>query len=256
MGPISMIAATVIVVVCALILFFYVLPKALVQPPKGYPHRDGLIVPAPPEYKPGVGLAYAHALTATAQKLGMYLLVLGWCFIPLAAVLAVTGSLVGSDLGEREFELREHKTERKQDGDSSADVNPANDEGVTVVTVAKRRSRSIFDAFRDYSGIICSAIAVVLAALGWQCLDRSSSATRTSSIANTAIMIASSKPKDGQDGDRKAYDICVEAKSAWLEGRMSHERIQQIIQQSGALAHFPPQAEPVAEGEDSSKGGS
>ena len=171
---------------------FYVLPRLLV----GVRLRT-VLIPVPQDYSEGMGLKYARELATRAQGMSLVLMLTGWFLLTASVLLAITGSVAGSTRG--------NSTEVAQE---EADV------------------MRVVDAMWDHPGLLCSTLAVVFAALGWQCLDRSGSATRLASIANISIK------KAGLDGDdREAYSACVEAKSSWLEGRMSTERVQALVNQ-------------------------
>ncbi len=62
-------------------------------------------------------------------------------------------------------------------------------------------------------------------------MDRTAAATKVASIATRAIQVASSNDKHDQNKspDKTAYDICVDAKTAWLEGRMNNDRLESIV---------------------------
>ena len=84
---------------------------------------------------------------------------------------------------------------------------------------------SAFDTLKKQRGLAASSCAIALGALGWQLLDRSTAATNAASVATRALRLTA---EGNKDADRQAYLMCVEAKSLWLEGRMSHERLQML----------------------------
>ena len=150
-----------------------------------------LTVPTPPGYDQGVGAKYATELAERMQRLSLVLLILGWVSVTLGGVLAIAGAVLGSG----------------------------------PLTEDNRNFRAVLAAQR---GLVCAVFAVVLGGVGWQCMDRSASATKTASIATAAIETATIIEGD-DEGDKRAYKACVKAKSAWLEGRMNSDRLQSII---------------------------
>ncbi len=149
-----------------------------------------LTVPTPSGYEQGAGVTYATELAIRTQRLSFVMLVLGWISVTLGGVLAAAGAVLGSGPLQ------------------------GNDHNFVAVLAAQR-------------GIICAVLAVVFGGLGWQCIDRSTSATKTASIATAAIATATTG--EGGDRDMRAYKACVKAKSAWLEGRMNNDRLQSIV---------------------------
>lgn len=143
------------------------------------------IMPHPERYKVGAGVDYAEKLADGAQRLSLVLLVAGWIFVLIGGFLAMSAALVG-----QAKQNQEHDT--------------------------------ILAALRAQRGLLCSAFAIIFAAVGWQCLDRSSAASRVASVATRAI----ASECEGGDPDKKAYEVCVAAKASWLEGRMSHDRLE------------------------------
>lgn len=150
----------------------------------------GLVVPVPPPYSKGVGARYAILLAKQTQKLSLLLIVVGWIFVSIGVLLVTAGAILGS------------KT-------------PTDNNNTVIAAITSQR------------GLVCTALAVVIGGVGWQCIDRSRSATRTSSVATAAIATATIEGNGGKD--IKAYEACVQAKSAWLEGRMNQERLQNIV---------------------------
>ncbi|MBU1342254.1 MAG: hypothetical protein KKE44_04150 [Proteobacteria bacterium] len=151
------------------------------------------IVPHPPPYEEGKGLAYAQELAENTQALSFTLTLAGWLFVMLSGLLAIFGSVLGS---------------------------------------IKPDSLGFWEIILSQRGLICSALAVMFAGIGWQVLDRASAATKVTSIATKAILLAST-PDGGnpKNGDISAYQACVNAKSSWLEGRMNYERLENIVGQ-------------------------
>jgi hypothetical protein len=144
-----------------------------------------LTIPHPPQYKQGAGAVYAEKLALRTQRLSIVLYVIGWILVTLAGLLATAGAVLGS--------------------------KPLTDDKSITVLKSQR-------------GVICTVLAVVVGGIGWQCMDRSSSATKTASIATAAIATATIADVN----DIKAYNACIQAKSAWLEGRMNDDRLQTI----------------------------
>jgi len=153
---------------------------------------SGIWVPHPPAYSEGEGLTYALALAKKTQGLSLFLTLLGWFCVVLGALLAISGSVLGSE---------------SVDGAAGF-----------LATLSAHR------------GLVCSTAAIVFAGAGWQILDRASAATKVSSISTRAILIGSSNGKyKNRSCDKVAYDACVEAKTAWLEGRMNNDRLENIV---------------------------
>ena len=160
---------------------------------------SGIWVPHPPPYKEEVGLEYAQALARKTQGLSLALTIIGWLFVVLGALLAIGGSVLGSD-------------------------------------ETKVASETIWDELMVHRGLLCSTLAIVFAGAGWQVLDRASAATKVASISTRAIFIASTNEENG-NADKSAYDACVKAKTAWLEGRMNNDRFENSVE---ALAPSKP----------------
>lgn len=147
-----------------------------------------VIMPIPPSYDhKGAGFEYANLLAERAQKLSLLLIIVGWPSVTVGGLLAIAGAVLGS--------------------------KPLKGENSTIISV-----------MGSQRGLICASLAIVFGGFGWQCIDRSASATKTASVATTAIATASV-----DDKDKKAYNACVEAKAAWLEGRMNFDRLQSIV---------------------------
>jgi hypothetical protein len=152
---------------------------------------SGIWVPHPPAYKEKVGLEYAQALARKTQGLSLVLNFTGWLFVVFGALLAIGGSVLGSE-------------------------------------EASVASKSIWAELLVHRGLLCSTLAIVCAGAGWQILDRASAATKVASISTRAILIASTNEEDSK-ADKSAYDACVKAKTAWLEGRMNNDRLENIV---------------------------
>ncbi len=90
-------------------------------------------------------------------------------------------------------------------------------------------------------GLICNTFAVIIAGVDGQFLGRAKAAAALASIATNAIAsssMAGSNPAEhteqqNNDADRKAYDICVNAKAIWLEGRVDDSQLRDIMSQLG-----------------------
>ncbi len=150
-----------------------------------------LTVPSPPPYQQGVGAEYAMNLAERTQRLSLLLIVVGWISVTSGGLLATAGAVLGS--------------------------RPLTEDNRTV--------RAVLTSQR---GLICTVFAVVLGGIGWQFIDRSTSATKAASIATAAIATATIEGNGEQD--KTAYKACVQAKSAWLEGRLSNDRLQSIVE--------------------------
>lgn len=149
------------------------------------------IVPHPPLYELGKGKEYAKVLAEKTQGLSLLLTLIGWLLVVAGALLAIAGSILGS-----------HGLE----------------------------SGGLLATLGAHKGLLCSTFAIVFAGAGWQLLDRASAATRTASVATKAIMTATlPAPGNEEAFDRSAYEACVQAKSSWLEGRMSNDRLETIL---------------------------
>ncbi len=151
-----------------------------------------LTVPTPPPYQKDAGADYAKILAEKTQRLSLKLVVIGWILVPLGVLLATAGSVLGS--------------------------KPLTEDNHTVIAI-----------LLAHRGIMCTVLAVILGGIGWQFIDRSKSATKTASIATKAL--ATATVEDDSEKDKKAYNACIKAKSAWLEGRMNDDRLQ-IIEES------------------------
>ena len=155
------------------------------------------LVPHPPPYKEGAGLEYAQKLAERTQVLSLWLMFLGWSFVITAALLAISGSVLG------------------------AGPAPENAHWYEVLLAQK--------------GLLFSTMAILTAATGWQLLDRSASATRLASVATHSIYLSTMPSTSQLKLDHAAYEACVQAKTAWLEGRMSTDRLENIAQRLGGI---------------------
>jgi hypothetical protein len=153
--------------------------------------RIWLTVPTPPPYDQGEGAKYAKDLAELTQRLSLLHIVVGWVLVISGGALATAGAVLGS-------------------GPSTPD------------------NRTVKAVLASHRGVLCTVLAVALGGIGWQCIDRSTSATKTASVATAAIATATAE--DVNEPDRRAYKACVAAKSAWLEGRMNHDRLQSIVE--------------------------
>ena len=82
------------------------------------------------------------------------------------------------------------------------------------------------NALLDHPGLFCTTAAIVFGGIGWHFIDRGTAATKVASISTDAILVASGS---GINADKLAYEACVNAKVAWLEGRMNNERLLGIV---------------------------
>lgn len=156
-------------------------------------------IPHPPPYGVNKGGEYAKKLAKKTQGLSLLLTILGWLLVVLGAMLAVIGPILGPGLV----------------------LEPSNPE-----------SRGILMTIEANRGVVCSAFGIILGGLGWQLLDRAAAATRTASVATRAIMTATLPDTNNgnlEESDRRAYEACVQAKSSWLEGRMSNDQLDKIL---------------------------
>ena len=191
--PAVAIGAGLVSIFAAFGALFFVLPHAVIG------RRFGEeFIPIPGRYGPGHGAEFSQEVGSAAQRLSLALLLIGWFLLTCSVLLAITGSLIGH-----------------------VDGKGKNEEILANTVVA---------GLLENPGLLCSTLAVIGAALGWQCLDRSQSATRLASIANLAI--ASSHL---DDGDLRAFRTCIRAKSAWLEGRLNTERLEGMTRLLGAV---------------------
>jgi len=153
--------------------------------------KSWLTVPTPPPYQQGVGAKNSAELAFQTQRLSFVFFVVGWILVISGGLTATAGSVLGSV--------------------------PLTDNNPSSIAILKSQR-----------GLICTLTAIVLAGIGWQFIDRSTSATKTASIATSAIATAT-MDEDGEQ-DKAAYKACIEAKSEWLKGRMSNERLQNIVE--------------------------
>lgn len=186
--------------------------------------NQSVIIPSPEAYTENGGAAYAEELANCAQRLSFALLVIGWVFVLIGGFLAMCAALAGPV--------------------------KADPEAATLLGLLKSQR-----------GLMCSAFAIIFAGIGWQSLDRSSAASQCASVAVIAIGTASMDPRafeqektpgqtlpavdDGEQiegesvsevqgpyiatPDRRAYEACIKAKAAWIEGRMNHDRVLSIV---------------------------
>lgn len=184
--PAVTILAGLVTVFAAFGALFYVLPHVVIG------RRFGEeFVPVPERYAEGAGVEFAREVAGAAQRLSLALILIGWFLLTCSVLLAITGSLI-----------------------PPIDVGP-DGQGPWTDTIVTALLKS--------PGLLCSTLAVVGAALGWQCIDRSHSATRLASVAHRAIGSIRSL-----EHDYEAFRLSVEAKSIWLEGRMNTEQVQML----------------------------
>lgn len=151
-----------------------------------------LWMPIPPAYEDGIGLKFSQQLAKDAQHLSYALLMLGWFFVATGALSGIAATIFGSD--------------------------------------SVPENAHIWAVLGSQKGLLCGAIAVVSTGIGWQIIDRSKSATKTASVATAAIATATMVDSENLSArDREAYDACVQAKAAWLAGRMSHDRLDNLV---------------------------
>lgn len=176
-------------------------------------------VPHPPPYRNNAGIEYALKLAEKTQILSLCLTFVGWFLVVLGAILAIAGSVLGS----------------------------------TILTNPPELPLGTIDTLIAHRGLLCSTGAIIFAGAGWQVLDRASAAARVASIATHAIQTATANysnntfgadtpllvsedhtttnsSNNSADADRSAYDACVKAKAAWLEGRMNYDRLANIVE--------------------------
>lgn len=172
---------------------------------KQMPKRSLLaaFVPHPPAYSSDAGLNYASQLAQRTQALSLAFLIPGWMLVIIAALLAVLGAVFGSSL-----------------------------QSVTLANGAY----PVWQVIKLHPGLMSSIAAIIVGGIGWQLVDRARAASRVASVATSAIRTATSTPKPSREPavsalspDRAAYDACVDAKVAWLESRMSLERLDGIV---------------------------
>lgn len=143
------------------------------------------LVPHPPAYEKGVGLDYSKALAGRAQTLSLWFMVIGWVLVSLAVFLAITGSIFGAKA-------------------------PTASAGEQLDALHKLWAQK---------GLLCSSIAIIAAAIGWQCLDRASSATHMASVATRSIYLSTLPSCETEVSlDHVAYEAYANAKTACLEG--------------------------------------
>jgi len=164
-------------------------------------------IPVPKEYAAKEGLGFATNLAEKAQIMSLVFYMIGWVLIMLGILLGVAGSVLGTD-----------------------PIMPNSDLSELNLAVERLFSQR---------GLICNTFAIIIAGLGRQFLERAKASARLASIATKAIASSSKKMKDqaGQippeDSDRNAYDACVMAKAAWLEGRVDDTQLNEILNKLG-----------------------
>jgi len=157
-------------------------------------------IPVPKKYEgTETGFNFATELAEKAQIVSLLFNVSGWVLVMLGILLGVAGSVLGTD-----------------------PIIPDKDAWTRLL--AQR-------------GLICNTFAVIIAGVGKQFLDRAKGTAKLASTATNAIAISSmEKPVDEEDTrepDRIAYDNCVLAKTAWLEGRVDDKQINKIVNKFG-----------------------
>ena len=160
-------------------------------------------IPVPKEYAAKEGLGFATNLAEKAQIMSLVFYMIGWVLIMLGILLGVAGSVLGTD-----------------------PVMPNSDLSELNLAVERLFSQR---------GLICNTFAIIIAGLGRQFLERAKASARLASIATKAIASSSKKMKDTspEDSDRNAYDACVMAKAAWLEGRVDDTQLNEILDKLG-----------------------
>lgn len=165
----------------------------------GFPRP--LVFPEPPPYQVGVGGEYARTLAIRGQRHSFHLISIGWLAIIAAAALALLGTTARTS----------YQVERIDDDKQ-------------IVTLGSGRS----EWFATNMGVVFGAGSVVCAAFGWQALDRATGAALLASASTNAL---SHLVNDSDvETDLLVYKMCIEAKVAWLEGRMNHDRVGAIAQ--------------------------
>ncbi len=180
-----------------------------------------LPVPVPPVYTEGAGLEYATTLAERGQTLSFTFLVLGWICVVSGGLFALMGTTARTDF-QVEIEGGTAKDQSEATG-TQPTQRPSN--GTPPFQVLRLRSGTK-NWFYAHIGLIFGTCAIVFAGVGWSLLDRSSAASLLATAATHAIGRASTSK--GDDADLRAYKMCIEAKTSWLEGRMNHDQISQI----------------------------
>jgi len=163
-------------------------------------------IPVPREYVAKEGLAFATNLAEKAQLISLLFYISGWVLIMLGILLGVAGSVLGTD---------------------------------PVTSIDLDRLNLAFERLFSQRGLICNTFAIIIAGLGRQFLERAKASARLASIATNAIASSSKKrvakgeQLAAEDSDRIAYDACVMAKSAWLEGRVDDTQLNEILNKLG-----------------------
>jgi len=159
-------------------------------------------ISVPKEYSAKQGLSYATELAGKTQFISLLFNVSGWVLIIGGILLGVAGSVLGTD-----------PLTGTPDG------------------WAKLLSQR---------GLICNTFAVIIAGVGRQFLSRAKAAATLASIATEAIASSSQETALNEsqnscaNADRLAYDVCVKAKSNWLEGRVDDTQLQAIQNKLGS----------------------
>jgi hypothetical protein len=153
--------------------------------------KHNLWMPIPPPYQKGVGLEFSRKLSEDAQRLSFCLLVLGWSLVSVGVLSGFFATILGSE--------------------------------------PVLKNANALEILWAQKGLLCGALAIVLTGIGWQLIDRSKAATKAASVATQAIAMASKSTGNSVDGDRAAYEVCIHTKAAWLAGRMSHDRLDNMI---------------------------
>ncbi len=160
-------------------------------------------IPVPSNYQPEQGACYARELAEKTQVISLMFNISGWVLIIIGIILGVAGSVLGTE--------------------------------------ALTGKIDAWDKLFAQRGLICNTFAVIIAGVGRQFLGRAKAAATLASIATNAIA-SSSKAiinPDGKsehhtiDADRRAYDICVNAKAIWLEGRVDDTQLREMMSQLG-----------------------
>ena len=148
-------------------------------------------MPIPLYYSSKAGITYARHLAKSAQYISYWLTVNGWFFVIFGTVLGVLATILGSN-------------------SNMPECFPS--------------------PVKEHPGVIAGACGLIMGGIGWQLMDRASAAGKVAVVATLAIQIASTPPsEDQQNPDKLAYDKCIEAKAAWLEGRQGHERLKATV---------------------------
>lgn len=181
-----------------------------------------LPVPEPPPYKNGVGLEYATTLAQCGQTLSFTFLILGWVCVVSGGLLALMGTTARADF---QVEIEGGTATGESDTTESLAAQDQANSNQPPFKVLRLRSGAT-NWMYAHIGLIFGSCAIILAGIGWSLLDRSAAASLLATAATHAIGHASIS--DSDNADLKAYKMCIEAKTSWLEGRMNHDRITRI----------------------------